>query len=67
MKLVTTEDVEQMRVKLLREIISGTVQKEIPKSIKSREARKLLQISVGMLQQLRITGGMSFKKIGGKY
>lgn len=67
---VLDPDLEQFRDTLLneiREIVSGNAQKEIPRFIKSREARKLLQISAGTLQQLRITGVLTYKKIGGNY
>lgn len=68
--LLTKEDLEQFRIKLLteiREIMNVQEQNSFPKSIKSNQVLKILQISPGKLQNLRITGALSFKKVGGNY
>jgi len=65
---VTTEDLMDFKVELLEEIKkllnnpSGSGSK---KWLKSKEVRKLLQISPGTLQNFRINGNLSFTRIGG--
>lgn len=66
-EIVTTEDLEKFRLKLIEDIKnivkpSGSIQKEW---IKSDEVRKLLGISPGTLQQFRINGNLPYSKIGG--
>ena len=68
--IVTKEDLEEFRIKLLTEI-SGILKvqelKAYPKSIKTKQVLEILDISAGKLQQLRITGELSHKKVGGTY
>jgi len=71
---VTKEDLRQFGLLLI-----GTIRKLIPVSsenekeavhpewLKSRVVRKLLDISPGSLQNLRITGKIRFKKVLGSY
>ncbi|QXV65974.1 helix-turn-helix domain-containing protein [Mucilaginibacter sp. 21P] len=66
-ELITKEDLRELENKLLTEIkkivqVDGeTVSK---KWLKSNEVRKLLKISPGTLQNLRINGTLRFTRIG---
>lgn len=65
--LITKEDLKAFKVELLSEIKQiiqpqpGTTKQWL----KSVEVRKLLSISPGTLQNLRINGTLRFTKIGG--
>lgn len=71
---VTKEDLRQLGLLLI-----GTIRKMIdagkrdgkeavdPEWLKSRVVRKMLDISPGSLQNLRITGKIRFKKVLGSY
>ncbi|MPS73050.1 MAG: DNA-binding protein [Flavobacterium psychrophilum] len=65
--IVTKEDLHQLKNELLEEITrllekENTAQKEW---LRSCEVRKLLNISAGTLQTLRINGSLSYTKVGG--
>ena len=66
--IITTEDLLEFKSDLLdniKEILkngNGQVQK---KWLKSNEVRKLLSISPGTLQNLRINGTLPYSKVGG--
>lgn len=66
LEIITKEDLAAFKGELLTEIKQlmqpGQVQSK--KWIKSNEVRKLLNISSGTLQNLRINGTLSFTKIG---
>ncbi len=66
-ELITKEDLKTFRAELLNDIKAilkpGTG--ESKKWLKSYEVRKLLNISPGTLQTLRINGTLRFSKIGG--
>ncbi len=66
-EVITREDLNEFRTLLLtdlKELFSGN--KEEPKQwLKSKEVRKLLNISPGTLQNMRINGTLSYTKIGG--
>jgi len=66
-ELITKEDLKQFKSELLQEIkaIMQPVQGESKKWLKSNEVRKMLSISPGTLQNLRINGTLRFTKIGG--
>ena len=71
---ITKEDLQQFGALLIgtvRKIIEGAKgeAKETtdPEWLKSRAVRKLLDISAGTLQNLRITGKVRFKKVLGSY
>jgi hypothetical protein len=67
-QLVTLDDLEKFRVNLLmdiRKILDGQLSKPPKRWLKSREVRKLLNISGGTLQTLRNTGQLPFKRVGG--
>ena len=65
--IITFEDLQQFKTELLAEL--GTILKKetqpIKKWLKSEEVKKLLQVSPGTLQTLRINGTLQYTKIGG--
>lgn len=67
-EIVTTDDLREFKIELVKEIKQllaihhGQASK---KWLKSFEVRKLLGISPGTLQNLRINGTLPFTKIGG--
>ena len=66
-QIITLEDLNEFRSLLLndiKEIIQSNLQKN-KQWLKSNEVRKLLNISTGTLQNLRINGTLSYTKIGG--
>jgi len=66
-ELVTKEDLKELENNLLNAIklINKPGQGEAKKWLKSVEVRKLLNISPGTLQNLRINGTLRYTKIGG--
>lgn len=66
-QIITLEDLNEFRSLLLndlKEIIQSKPQ-QTKQWLKSNEVRKLLNISPGTLQNLRINGTLSYTKIGG--
>lgn len=66
-QIITIEDLNEFRSLLLndlKEIIQSNPQQS-KQWLKSNEVRKLLNISPGTLQNLRINGTLSYTKIGG--
>lgn len=65
-EVITKEDLQQFRHQLLDDIksILGEKPQEQKEWLKSFEVRKLLKISPGTLQNLRINGTLSYTKIG---
>ena len=66
-EVITREDLNEFRSLLLndlKEIMQSNSQKT-KQWLKSNEVRKLLNISSGTLQNLRINGTLSYAKIGG--
>lgn len=66
--LITIEDLDQFRVLLLDEIKKLYFQKHpqaTRKWLKSHEVRRILAISPGSLQNMRVNGQLPFTKIGG--
>lgn len=67
-QVVTTDDLRELKMELIEDFKrllkeqSGIPQK---KWIKSPEVRKLLGISPGTLQSLRVNGTLPFTKMGG--
>lgn len=67
-QIVTTEDLRELKIELLEDIKrmlkehSGQSSK---KWLKSYEVRKLLNISPGTLQNLRMNGTLPFTRMGG--
>ena len=67
-ELITKEDLEQFRSELLNDLKSFLQQStnaEDKSWLKSTEVRKLLKISPGTLQNLRVNGTLAYTKIGG--
>ncbi|HTN20452.1 MAG TPA: helix-turn-helix domain-containing protein [Pelobium sp.] len=67
-EIITKEDLSQFKSELLAEISKLVKPSESPITrqwLKSAEVRKLLDISSGTLQNLRINGTLRFTKIGG--
>ena len=68
--LITKDDLERFKKELLEEIrryqlYPRTKNEETRVWLKSYEVRKLLNISAGTLQNLRINGTIPYNKIGG--
>lgn len=66
--IITTEDLMEFKIDLLQEIkkiIQSSETNTIKKWLKSKEVTKLLNISPGTLQNLRINGTLTYTKIGG--
>lgn len=67
-EVITRDDLQEFKVELLEELrkllkeLSGQPTK---KWLKSWEVRKILDISPGTLQNLRINGTLPYTKIGG--
>lgn len=66
-QLITMEDLNEFRSLLLNDL-KGIIQSKTLQQkqwLKSNEVRKLLNISPGTLQNLRINGTLTYTKIGG--
>jgi len=65
-ELITKEDLKEFKSDLLNEIkaIMKPGEGQSKKWLKSNEVRKLLKISPGTLQNLRINGTLRFTKVG---
>ncbi len=65
-ELITREDLREFKNELLNELkqIMQPGQGHSKKWLKSSEVRKMLNISPGTLQNLRINGTLRFTKIG---
>lgn len=66
-EIITKEDLNEFRALLLSELkeILQSKPEQTKQWLKSNEVRKLLNISPGTLQNLRINGTLSYTKIGG--
>jgi hypothetical protein len=67
-EIITTDDLREFKLEMLEEIKKLLRQngvQPVKKWLKSPEVRKLLNISPGTLQNLRINGSLPFTKIGG--
>ncbi|MFY7731308.1 MAG: helix-turn-helix domain-containing protein [Flavobacterium sp.] len=68
-ELITTDDLEQFKRELLKEIRimvdSSKISERAKTWLKGKEVRELLGISIGTLQNLRTNGALPFRKIGG--
>ncbi|EHQ26901.1 helix-turn-helix domain-containing protein [Mucilaginibacter paludis] len=67
-EIITKEDLKQFKCEMLTEIkqfIKPGEQSQSKQWLKSAEVRKLLNISPGTLQNLRINGTLRYTKIGG--
>ena len=66
-EVITREDLNEFRSLLLNDLkqLIQPQSQQIKQWLKSNEVRKLLNISPGTLQNLRINGTLSFTKVGG--
>ncbi|MFV0472178.1 MAG: helix-turn-helix domain-containing protein [Paludibacteraceae bacterium] len=67
-QIITTDDLREFKIELLEEITKLFEDKKetsIKKWLKSSEVRKMLNVSPGTLQTLRINGTLPFTKVGG--
>lgn len=67
-QILTTDDLFTFKAELLEEfkkILKENSGQPVKKWLKSYEVRKILGISPGTLQNLRINGTLPFTKIGG--
>jgi hypothetical protein len=67
-QILTTDDLREFKVELIGEIeklLRKNGIQPVKKWLKSKEVRKLLNISPGTLQTLRINRTLSYSKIGG--
>jgi len=66
--LITKQDLEHFKTELFAELkklgLGTSAEQAGKKWLKSVEVRKLLQISAGTLQNLRINGTISYTKVG---
>ena len=68
MDIITMEDLKQFKMDFLEEmktVIGQRKQNETSDWLRSASVRKMLNISPGTLQNLRINGTLRFRKIGG--
>ncbi len=68
MDIITMEDLQQFKTELLQEmkgIIGQGRESQNKEWLRSAQVRKMLNISAGTLQNLRINGTLPFRKIGG--
>lgn len=65
--IITTEDLHQFKIELLESIENLLQGKKTEEKLwlRTSEVKKLLTISSGTLQNLRINGTLSYSKIGG--
>ena len=66
--IVTIEDLQVFKIELLEELKKVLTQRQSQQPsrwLKSYQVRKLLNISPGTLQHLRVNGNLPFTKIGG--
>ena len=65
--ILTQEDLDQFKSELITELrsILKTAAEPPRKWLKSEEVKKLLKVSPGTLQTLRINGTLQYTKIGG--
>ncbi len=66
-EVITREDLNEFRTLLLSDLSAmlNSKQQQQKQWLKSTEVRKLLNISPGTLQNLRINGTLSYTKVGG--
>ena len=66
-QIVTTEDLFELKVELeeIKKLLKELGGQSSKKWLKSKEVRKLLNISAGTLQTRRINGTLPYTKMGG--
>ncbi|HYF66707.1 MAG TPA: helix-turn-helix domain-containing protein [Ohtaekwangia sp.] len=67
--IVTKKDLQQFKLELLQELkeLIGKDSKPKAEWLRSNEVRKMLKISPGTLQNLRISGALRSTKVGGMH
>lgn len=68
--VVTKQDLQELKAEILSEIrqaLSSTQKESTSKWLRSAQVRKMLAISPGTLQNLRIQGLLSYTKVGGTF
>ena len=67
LNILTNEDLQQFKTELFAELHSILNKEAAPSKrwLKSEEVKKLLKVSPGTLQTLRINGTLQFSRIGG--
>ncbi|HZL09817.1 MAG TPA: helix-turn-helix domain-containing protein [Prolixibacteraceae bacterium] len=68
-EIITTDDLREFKIELLTEfkkMLKEQNGQPAKKWLKSYEVKKLLSISPGTLQNLRVNGTLPFTKIGGQ-
>lgn len=67
-EIITTDDLREFKIELLddiKKLLKTTATPGTKKYLKSAEMMKLLKVSPGTLQTLRINGTLPYTKIGG--
>ena len=66
-EVITKEDLQAFKIELLQELstIISSKKEGIKEWLRSSDVRRLLSISPGTLQNLRISGALPYTKIGG--
>lgn len=66
-EVITKEDLQAFRLQLIHDLIDilASDKHKVKEWLRSREVRKLLKISPGTLQNLRVSGKLKSTKIGG--
>lgn len=66
-ELITRQDLQAFRLELLNDLKGLIIPEQIDKKewLRSSEVRKMLKISPGTLQNMRVNGKLAFTKIGG--
>lgn len=67
--IITKRDLQQFKLELLQDLkeLLGKDDKPKPEWLRSSEVRKMLKISPGTLQNLRISGALRSTKVGGMH
>jgi hypothetical protein len=67
LEIITKEDLEVFRINLLNDIknLLASKKREEPEWLRCSDVRRMLKISIGTLQKLRISGKLKFHKVGG--
>ena len=69
-EIITKDDLNAFRIQLLqelRQLMAPPPQKSVKEWLKGTEVRRMMGISPGTLQNLRIQGKLHASKIGGIY
>lgn len=63
-EVITKDDLEKFKNEIINEINSGNQNQIQKKWMRSKEVRKMLGISAGTIQNMRINGTIPYTKIG---